>query len=110
MEIDLEQLLVLQCTLRTTGAPLEQSIWRYSQRDVFVVLSQSRDIVGAYFSRTKAEEEFARDNRANRGSYLLLSGSFENLENGDFSGETFDSLERGEIYGCLERYLLENQL
>ncbi|MSR85960.1 hypothetical protein EXS74_01025 [Candidatus Woesearchaeota archaeon] len=109
MELKLEELRLLQRMLHTTGAPLEQSIWRYLDRDVFVLLS-GEDIQGAYFSQVYAEEKLQAERRLNRDGYSLLHGSFQNLENGDFSGVVFDSLDRGEIYGHLERYLLENSL
>ena len=110
MELHREELLGLQRELTVYGSPLEKNIQPYLERDVFVLLSESEGIAGAYFSRSHAEQGLQAEVSRTRGRYSVISGPFEDLENGFLSGKEFDSLDRGDIYGHLERYLLENTL
>jgi len=112
MEVNKEERLELKRIVET-GSPLEENIYLYNERDLFVIYGKgsrlgARDIAAAYFSRIDAEKAFQKTINQRKGySYSILSGTFEEVNNGQFSQEALDSIDQLEIYGCLERYLLK---
>lgn len=110
LELPKEKLKYLQREVRF-GNDLEEYVSEFYDYKVFVIYGRNPLVKGenyianAYFSQTEAETFLNLARSTNGHEYVLLHGTFKELEQRSISGQILDSLDLVEVYGHLEDHL-----